>query len=359
MGRLIDWLIDGSIDWLIGRLIDWLIDGSIDWSIDEWIDWLMGGLIDWLMGGLIDWLIDPDISFLVWNCSNFLGRCVQRIIYMPRGKLIFSRFFRYTNVMGIDPDLPVTKVGDIRRVCAQQTWMQRYRFQYIYLCVLYGFLAIKFRLQDITDTIVDQSNGKIRVNNLGWTETAGQLLSKTVWAFWRFYLPLFVFHVHPASFLALSLLAEIVTGYYLTFNFQVSHVTPVVDFPEGERGSFVKEWAQSQVATTLDYGYDSKVLFTKHFHLHWNVSLYENHCQKSIGFLSVFWRKEPPSYIVNKLAVKTWSFLLYFSLCCSFQPIEVLSWKWSIQSIIFNFNNFFLSISKIFFKIQNIFSSKF
>ena len=86
----------------------------------------------------------------------------------------------YTNVMGVDPDLPVAEEGDIRRVCLQQKWLPVYRFQHVYLCFLYGFLSLKFRLQDITCTIIDHSNGNIRVNDLGWKETTGQILSKVI-----------------------------------------------------------------------------------------------------------------------------------------------------------------------------------
>jgi fatty acid desaturase len=161
--------------------------------------------------------------------------------------------------MGVDPDLPIKKTGDIRRICWQQKWLPLYRFQHVYLCVLYGLLALKFRLQDLTDTVLDKSNGNIRVNDLGWTEILSQLVTKSFWFWWRFYLPIIYFQLDIASFLALSLLAEFITGYYLTFNFQVSHVSPLAEFPDGERNSFKLEWAQSQVATTVDYGYHSNL----------------------------------------------------------------------------------------------------
>ncbi|OQV18149.1 Delta(5) fatty acid desaturase A [Hypsibius exemplaris] len=195
----------------------------------------------WIGKFCMDWFAGASLNS--WHNQHILGHHV------------------YTNVMGIDPDLPVAATGDIRRVCLHQRWSPVYRFQYVYLSILYGLLALKFRLQDITDTVVDKTNGKIRVNDLGWRETATQLLSKAFWAWWRWCLPLVYFHVEPVSFVALSLLAECITGYYLAFNFQVSHVSPLVDFPDKEQpdGRFPLEWAHSQVATTLDYGYGSPV----------------------------------------------------------------------------------------------------
>jgi hypothetical protein len=42
---------------------------------------------------------------------------------------------------------PSPSSGDIRRVSKFQQWAAFYRFQHIYLLVLYGLLAIKFRIQ--------------------------------------------------------------------------------------------------------------------------------------------------------------------------------------------------------------------
>jgi hypothetical protein len=36
--------------------------------------------------------------------------------------------------------------------------------------------------------------------------------------------------------LALFVVSDMVTGYYLTFNFQVSHISPGVDFPDKDAG---------------------------------------------------------------------------------------------------------------------------
>ena len=168
----------------------------------------------------------------------------------------------YTNVLGIDPDLPATKQGDIRRVCREQDWAWPYAFQHIYLCVLYGALAIKFRLQDVTGTLLSKENGVIRVNdNMGLTESLGQLATKLFWLTWRFVLPLYYCRLQSISeFLVCSFVVELVTGYYLTFNFQVSHVSPPADFPSYHNApQFACEWAPSQLLTTVDYAHDSPI----------------------------------------------------------------------------------------------------
>lgn len=49
----------------------------------------------------------------------------------------------YTNVYGADPDLPEVAEGDARRIVARQKWSSMYKYQHIYMPVLYGLLALK------------------------------------------------------------------------------------------------------------------------------------------------------------------------------------------------------------------------
>jgi len=163
----------------------------------------------------------------------------------------------YTNVVGADPDLPMVLEGDIRRVSRVQKWFSFYQFQHIYLFVLYGVLGLKFRIQDLTDTLWKQTSGPLRVN-LPAEEPRRQLLSKTFWALWRIVVPLYVFNISLGQYVALFFISEFTTGYYLAFNFQVSHVSPSVEFPEIQTG-FQDEWAVAQVKTTVDYAHDDPI----------------------------------------------------------------------------------------------------
>ena len=53
-------------------------------------------------------------------------------------------------------------------------------------------------------------------------------------------------------------MAEFTTGYYLAFNFQVSHVSSKCDFPCGitKTDKLEDEWAISQVRSSIDYSHD-------------------------------------------------------------------------------------------------------
>lgn len=160
----------------------------------------------------------------------------------------------YTNIMGADPDLPIKETGDIRRITPFQKWTSFYSWQHIYLMVLYGVLGLKFRVQDVTDTIIDQTNGAIRVNQQSSKDLFLQFCSKSFWAFWRIVVPLYFFGVASSTFWITFFIAEFMTGYFLAFNFQVSHVSPAAVWPDIHL-PLSDEWAINQMHTSIDYAH--------------------------------------------------------------------------------------------------------
>ena len=186
----------------------------------------------------MDWI--AGASFTSWHNQHVIGHHL------------------YTNVMGVDPDLPVTKEGDLRRVAHEQKWTWVYKFQHVYLLFLYGLLGLKFRIQDIVGVITAQ-NGRIRVNQDGLTDHYWQAVVKVVWFIWRIYVPIFVWGIPAGQYFALFLISEFMTGWFLAFNFQVSHVSPSAVFPSVDEPSFKDNWAAYQVRTTVDYGHNNAV----------------------------------------------------------------------------------------------------
>jgi len=158
----------------------------------------------------------------------------------------------YTNVQGADPDLPVADAGDIRRITPFQKPAAFYRFQHVYLMVLYGLLGLKFRVQDVTDTILDGTNGAIRVNQQSSYDLFMQFVSKTTWVCWRILTPLLLLGTDATSFWVTFFIGEFATGYYLAFNFQVSHVSPEAVWPDIQQ-PLSDEWAVNQLHTSIDY----------------------------------------------------------------------------------------------------------
>ena len=116
-----------------------------------------------------------------------------------------------------------------------------------------------------------------------WAEL---FLTKLFWFTWRILVPLYVWNVPALQFVALFFIAEFMTGYYLAFNFQVSHVSTHCDYPLGvnESNVITDEWAVSQVKTSVDYAHGDMLMtflcgalnYQVVHHLFPNVSQY--HC---------------------------------------------------------------------------------
>jgi len=190
--------------------------------------------------GCLDWF--GGASMMSWHHQHVVGHHI------------------YTNVFEVDPDLPAQRHGDLRMIVPAQVWQAVYRWQHVYLPIVYGLLSLKFRLQDITDLAIARTNGAIRVNEYDnfWIRIG---LTKVVWAAWRILVPLFVFQVPAAQFWTMFLVSELTSGYWLAFNFQVSHISTDIDWPNGKPGAPVTQlpdnWAIAQVKTSLDYAHDS------------------------------------------------------------------------------------------------------
>jgi len=163
----------------------------------------------------------------------------------------------YTNIMDSDPDLPSLKDGDLRFIVKRQTWQPLYKYQHIYMPILYGLLALKFRLQDFTWTFMSELNGAIRVNPLSRAEWVNLFVTKGVWFSYRVLVPVYVFGLSWTASLAYFLVTEIATGYWLAINFQVSHISTEAHFPcdTAFERDLKSEWAVSQVITAVDYSH--------------------------------------------------------------------------------------------------------
>jgi len=165
----------------------------------------------------------------------------------------------YTNIMGIDPDMPFVSEGDLRYLVKQQKWRNLYKYQYIYMPILYGGLSIKFRIQDLTWTFLSQKNGAIVVNSLTKKDWAFFIATKFFHLFYRILAPIFIFGIPTSTVLFYYFLVELIIGYWLAFNFQVSHISTEAIFPCDAQYEPVlsKEWAVVQLLTSVDYGHDS------------------------------------------------------------------------------------------------------
>eukprot|EP01133_Synstelium_polycarpum_P017272 gene17272-20598_t len=190
----------------------------------------LGALFDFLLGG----------SFYAWNHQHVIGHHL------------------YTNVRGADPDVGEGEL-DFRVITPFQRREWYHAYQHIYAPMLYGLYAFKTRVQD-SETFIKRVNGAVRVGNPTTWDFTTYILGKVSFIFFRFVLPL---QYHSASTLAvLFIVTELVFGYYLTINFQVSHVAEDLKFygtpsQPDEPAQIDEDWAMAQVKTTQDYGHGS------------------------------------------------------------------------------------------------------
>jgi len=196
-----------------------------------WLDWFC---FDILMGG----------SSLAWNYQHVIGH------------------HQHTNVFRADPDLPIITEGDMRRVFSIQKWKGLYRFQAYYLPLLYCLLAFKTRYYDILFIFGYSMNGNLKMN-AQFSDRLMQLLTKLFFVCYQFLIPFYYFHLPLRTVMWMYAVADIASGAWLAYFFQVNHISDTLEYTEQEQEhtTLKKEWAQLQLEGTLDYAHDSP-LFT-------------------------------------------------------------------------------------------------
>jgi len=206
-------------------------------------------------------------SFYMWLHQHFLG-------HHP-----------FTNLSDVDPDVHTNPV-DIRRIKPKQEWFSHYTLQQFYAPLLYGLLAVKFRLNDLQILMFLKKNGNIRMNPPSLWHLSVFIFGKCFWVTYRIILPWLVLSPwfeemlpsislassYPASsfvfgsplltLFCLLAVSDLITSWYLAFVFQVNHVAAPVVWPnvDEQTGVVDMDWAELQIRSTIDYAHDSKLV---------------------------------------------------------------------------------------------------
>eukprot|EP01013_Petalomonas_cantuscygni_P020419 TRINITY_DN387_c0_g1_i2.p1 TRINITY_DN387_c0_g1~~TRINITY_DN387_c0_g1_i2.p1 ORF type:complete len:507 (-),score=73.30 TRINITY_DN387_c0_g1_i2:974-2458(-) len=185
----------------------------------------------------------------------------------------------YTNVRGADPDIGAQspEAPELRRVVPSQRWFPWYALQKFYVFAMYPLLTFKFRYSDF-QVLLSHMNGPISVTPPDGGHTFWFVAGKALFPFFRFIAPLAFGSPHSIwALLGLHIITETVTGGWLAFNFQVSHVAPSCDFyerpcaaeakrddaPDTKSWNVVRQdWAVSQVVTAQNYSVTSRSMST-------------------------------------------------------------------------------------------------
>lgn len=199
-----------------------------------------------LLGAVHDFV--NGASFYTWLHQHFLG-------HHP-----------YTNVTNssdvldsLDPDV-CTHNPDLRRIKPQQPWYSHYQWQQIYMPLLYGLLGIKYRINDFNIVFFLKKNGAIAVNPLNQWHMNMFILGKLFFVTYRILLPAY-YYMSLLDSILLFVISDLATSYVLAFVFQVNHVVPQAKWPKvnPETGVVNMDWAEMQIATTLDYAHGDKI----------------------------------------------------------------------------------------------------
>eukprot|EP00003_Mantamonas_plastica_P026868 TRINITY_DN562_c0_g1_i1.p1 TRINITY_DN562_c0_g1~~TRINITY_DN562_c0_g1_i1.p1 ORF type:complete len:352 (-),score=93.24 TRINITY_DN562_c0_g1_i1:562-1617(-) len=133
-------------------------------------------------------------SFFVWIHQHVLG-------HHP-----------YTNVGGMDPDIDTVE-HDIRRIKPYQRWLPFYVAQHFYVPFVYGLLAWKTRIQDLTITFKEKRNGVVRINPVSTYHKVMLVFGKIFWVYYRVLIPYFMFDIPMSTVIACFTVADFTTSY--------------------------------------------------------------------------------------------------------------------------------------------------
>ncbi len=202
----------------------------------------------------------------VWRASTFVNDCISGISSLPWMYQHTYGHHIFTNIDGSDPDINTENDGlDFWKIKPFQRWLPYYRFQHIYMPILYSLLTIKMKLQDFR-TILTMKKGPIRINQLGTYQLVSFIAAKAIHLSCRLVLP-YPF-VPLSSLLLMNLAAEVTAGLWLAPISQMSHIHAEAfsSSPTAENsGNSLKKdqtiikqsWAEFQVASTVDYATES------------------------------------------------------------------------------------------------------
>jgi linoleoyl-CoA desaturase len=177
------------------------------------------------------------------GASSFLWRHKHNVLHHT-----------YTNISTLDPDLEGG--GPLLRLAPWQSRGVHHRFQHLYVWLLYGLFPLKWWfVDDVCELVRGPVRGKFPAAR--GRDLFVALTGKALFLSWAFVLPALL---HPSwGLLAIWGLAIFTLGNLLAAVFQLAHCVDNADFLEG-RGQVETDWAEHQVATTVDFAPANAVL---------------------------------------------------------------------------------------------------
>lgn len=158
----------------------------------------------------------------------------------------------HPNVVGVDDDIEVGKWG---RFAPGQPWFPWLRFQHVYLWLLYSLLTVKWVPSDFID-LYKKRIGQNEIERPKGLDLKMFFVGKAIFFTWMFVIPSLVHGIGYALFFAA--ISYMTLGLILAVVFQLAHVVEEAQF--SNPGAQPLDFAQHQMATTVDFGRENRFL---------------------------------------------------------------------------------------------------
>ena len=191
-----------------------------------WVNRLFGSTLD-VMG----------VASFIWRVKHNIGH------------------HTFTNIQGMDHDIDF---GVLARASSEQPHRPWHRYQHLYLWVFYGFLLPKWVFYDDFVILRSRFIGKHPLPPPTRSKLAAFVVWKLFFVGWAIVIPAMY---HPLwQVLVLHLVGCFALGLTLGTVFQLAHCTREADFPAYVPGERMEEWTVHQVATTVDFARDNRLV---------------------------------------------------------------------------------------------------
>lgn len=188
---------------------------------------------------MFGWFIDA------MGASSFVWRTKHNAIHHT-----------WTNLSGVDDDLDM---GFLARLEPQQPRRPWHRFQHLYVWFLYALLLPKWVFIDDVANLVEGRIGQHKLPRPSSGQWAALLAGKAFFLLWALAVPL-LFHPWP-QVVACYLLVSATAGLTLAVTFQLAHCVQEAEFPATPASlRMPTDWAEHQLATTVDFAPDNRVV---------------------------------------------------------------------------------------------------
>ena len=119
---------------------------------------------------------------------------------------------------------------DARRIKHSQGFLSVYKYQHIYMPLLYGLLGAKYRYNDMTMLFGSRMNGAIRINAPGQWHMFNFVAGKVFFFTYRFFVPWYL--IGFWNTMLFMVVSDMFVSYILALVFQVNHVVDECEWPE-------------------------------------------------------------------------------------------------------------------------------